>query len=88
MVAGMNFTQAAMDMLKRERVEQNKAHQREYVAWSRATAKIITDDPDAGDAKRKVKRWAAGERAACQVMPRLRRKKNRAERIAARLARS
>ena len=76
----------ALKMLATERKAQADAGRREYVALARSTRRDAVEDCILAysDTAPRVKRFAAGERAACAVPRRLKRKLNRAERQARR----
>jgi hypothetical protein len=81
----MNMQAAAMKMLADDRKAQADAGKRELVALSFAHLRAIHEPIEAAysDTRPHVKK-AAGVHAAAPVMRKLRTKKNRAERIAAR----
>lgn len=81
----MNMQKVAIRMLIADRKAQADASHRELIAKSRAhVGRIHHENVDKHDKTTPhVKRHALGEKA-CGPMIRLRRKKNRAERIAAR----
>jgi len=82
----MDMQAAAMAMLVKARQAQIKAGRREHVAFASVTFAAVHDAAFGDDFKTtpRAKRQRLGERACTVAMPRLRAKKNRAERIAAR----
>lgn len=78
--------EAAMKMLQAERKAQADAGRREYVALARSARREAVEDCVLAysETAPRVKQFAAGERAACAVPRRLKRKLNRAERQARR----
>jgi hypothetical protein len=81
----MNMQAAAMAMLLKDRKEQAKAGRREYIALATRTCATVYDAAygEMFATTPRVKREALGEHA-CGPMVKLTKKKNRAERIAAR----
>jgi hypothetical protein len=81
----MDMQAAAMRMLANDRKAQAQAGKRELLALAFAHLRTINEPIEAvySDTAPRVK-GAKGERAHAPVMSRLRTKKNRAERIAAR----
>lgn len=81
--------EAAMKMIEAERKAQADAGRREYITLARSHRRATLEDCALAysDTAPRTKPFAAGEAAACAVPRRLKRKPNRAERIARRNAR-
>lgn len=84
----MDMTQAALDMLAKDKRHDKREAVRAYVTMARHMYGDIHECATGRDMRKRTKRWSAGERAASPVPARLRTKKNRQERIAARAARN
>lgn len=86
-----NFSRAVEDMFRREHDDRRKAaipSRRAYTNMSYEVSSQADGVATRDEVRRKVKRVACGERAHSPNLHRLRLKKNRRERIAARAARN